>query len=131
MNYKNFFKACEKNLYFDTERGTLSVYDLFRLPEEELKQIYIELKQKAVVDDDPILAETSNGYKEDLLKFEIVKDIILYRQEKARKNELLAKKRQLEDMLNRIKMKQLEENPEAIMKELDKIRSELDEEEGT
>ena len=131
MNYKNFFKACENNLYFDTERGTLNVYDLFRLPEEELKQLYVQLKQKAIVDDDPILAETSNGYKEDLLKFEIVKDIILYRQEKARKNELLAKKRQLEDMLNRIKMKQLEENPEAIMKELDKIRSELDEEEGT
>ena len=130
MNYKNFFKACENNLYFDTERGTLSIYDLFRLPEEELKQLYVQLKQKAIVDDDPILAETSNGYKEDLLKFEIVKDIIVYRNQQAKKNELLAKKKQLENMLNEIRLKQLKENPEAIIEELEKIKSELDEEEG-
>jgi len=126
MNYKNFFKACEKNLYFESKKGVLHVYDLFNLPMSELKELYIKLKQKAVVDDDPILAETSNGYKEDLLKFEIVKDVIVYRQQQVKKAELLAKKRQLEDMLNEIKLKQLQENPDAILEELEKIKAALD-----
>jgi len=121
MNYKNFFKACERNLYFESKKGFLGVYDLFKLPMSELKELYIKLKQKAVVDDDPILAKTSNGYKEDLLKFEIVKDIIVYRQQQVKKAELLAKKKQLEDMLNEIKLKQLQENPDAILEELEKI----------
>jgi len=127
MDYKNFFKACEKNLFFETEKGVLSTYDLFRLSTDNLKKIYIKLKQKAIVDDDPILAETPNEYKNDLLRFEIVKDVILYRQEKAKRNELLAKKKQLEDMLNQIKFKQLQEDPTAIEKELDKIKKSLEE----
>ena len=126
MDYKNFFDACKINLYFDCEKGILSTYDLFKLPISDLKDIYITLKQKAVVDDDPILSiETSEDYKTDLLRFNIVKDVILYKQNQAKKNELLAKKRQLEKMLADIKLKHLEENPDAITEELEKINESL------
>jgi|GEM_PF-2620068 len=126
MDYKNFFDACKINLYFYCKKGILSTYDLFKLPIDDLKDIYVMLKQKAVVDDDPILSGiTSNDYKTDLLRFKIVKDILLYKQNQAKKNELLAKKKQLEKMLADIKLKRLQDDPDAITKELDEINESL------
>ena len=125
MDYKNFFDACKINLYFCCEKGILTTYDLFKLQINDLKDIYVTLKQKAVVDDDPILSITSDDYETDLLRFKIVKDIILYKQNQAKKNELLAKKKQLEKMLADIKLKRLQDDPDAIAKELDEINESL------
>ena len=118
MDYKNFFDACKINLYFYCKKGILTVYDLFKLPINDLKDIYVTLKQKAVVDDDPILSITSDDYKTDLLRFKIVKDIILYKQNQA-------KKKQLEKMLADIKLKCLQDDPDAIAKELNEINESL------
>ena len=126
MNYQNFFKACKKNLYFETERGDLTVYELFQLTTRNLKEIYVNLKQKAVVDDDPILAETSGTYSDDLLRFEIVKDIIIYRKDQAKRNELLEKKKQLKKMLSEIEMNRLKEDPKAISEQLEEIEKKLE-----
>jgi len=92
---------------------------------EELLNIYKELKQKVVIDDDPILAETGNKHEEDTLRFEIIKDIIIFRKQETKRNELLKKKQQLENMLNEIKIKKLQEDPEAIMKEIEEVNKQL------
>ena len=125
MNYKNFFDACKKNLYFETKKGTINIYDLFQLSISDLTAIYRDLKQKAVVDDDPILSETSPTYSDDLLRFEIVRDIILYKKDIAKRNELLAKKRQLEKMLEEARFKKLQEDPSELIKEIEKIKEQL------
>ena len=122
MNYKNFFEACNKNLYWETERGVLSIYDLFRLPVNDLKQLYITLKQSVIIDDDPLLGDTS---QEDLLRFEIVKDILIFRNEQAKKDELLKKKKQLEEMLMEVKLKRLTEGAEALRQEVAKLEAKL------
>jgi len=123
MNYKNFFEACNKNLYWETERGVLSLYDLFNLPVNDLKQLYITLKQSVIIDDDPLLGGDTS--QEDLLKFEIVKDILIFRNEQAKRNELLKKKKQLEEMLEEVKLKRLKEDPEALRQEIAKLEDEL------
>ena len=125
MEYKNFFEVCRRGIFFRTCKGTLNLYDLFELPMEELLNIYKELKQKVVIDDDPILAETGNKHEEDTLRFEVIKDIIIYRKQEAKRNELLKKKQQLENMLNEIKIKKLQEDPEAIMKEIEEVNKQL------
>ena len=127
INYRNFFEACKKGIYFDTDRGSLNVYDLFKLPTDELIKMYKELKQKVVIDDDPILTDVSQD-KTALLKYEIVRDILLDRKEEAKKNELMQKKRELENMLAQIRLKQLQENPDEIMKQLEEINAQLNEE---
>jgi len=125
MEYKNFFEVCKRRIFFRTSKGTLNLYDLFELPMEELLNIYKELKQKVVIDDDPILAETGNKHEEDTLRFEIIKDIIIFRKQETKRNELLKKKQQLENMLNEIKIKKLQEDPEAIMKEIEEVNKQL------
>ena len=126
INYKVFFDALSKGIHFWTERGEISLYDLFRLPMDELINIYKELKQKAIVDNDPILGQIGAD-KDERLRFEVVKSVIVYRQEQAKKNELKKKKEQLKKMLDEIRMKQLEQNPEKIIEELEKINQELEE----
>jgi len=125
MEYKNFFEVCRRGIFFRTSKGTLNLYDLFELPVEELLNIYKKLKQKVVIDDDPILTEIGNKHEKDMLKFEVIKDIIMYRKQEAKRNELLKKKQQLENMLHDIKMKKLQEDPEAIMKEIEEVNKQL------
>ena len=125
MEYKNFFEVCKQGIFFRTNKGILNLYDLFKLPMEELLNIYKDLKQKVIIDDDPILAETGNKHKKDTLRFEVIKDIIIYRKQEAKRNELLKKKQQLENMLSEIKMKKLQEDPEAIVKEIEEVNKQL------
>lgn len=125
MEYKNFFEVCRRGVFFETSKGMLNLYDLFKLPMEELVSMYKNLKQKVVIDDDPILTETKNKNEEDRLRFEVIKDIIIYQKEEARKNQLLKKKQQLENMLAEIRMKKLQENPEELIKELEAINQQL------
>ena len=125
MEYKNFFEVCKRGIFFRTNKGILNLYDLFKLPMEELLNIYKDLKQKVIIDDDPILAETGNKHKKDTLRFEVIKNIIIYRKQEAKRNELLKKKQQLENMLSEIKMKKLQEDPEAIVKEIEEVNKQL------
>lgn len=124
MEYKNFFEVCKQGIFFRTNKGILNLYDLFKLPMEELLNIYKDLKQKVIIDDDPILT-TGNIHKKDTLRFEVIKDIVLYRKQETKKNELLKKRQQLENMLNEVKIKKLQEDPEAIVKEIEEVNKQL------
>lgn len=128
MNYRNFFEAARRKLYWESPRGTLNLYDLFDLPLDDLKNIYVELKKEIYEEEDPILAEITNSVDETKrLKYQIVKDLIIWKKEQKKRRELEEKKRQLEQKLLELKMKELESNPEKLEEELRKIEQQLQE----
>ena len=95
-----------------------------------MKKIYAKLKGEIIAEDDPILVDViieDENTRKKKLQFEIVRDIILWKLERAKKNELLEKKKQLEKMLAEVKLRKLQENPEELMKELEEINQQLNE----
>ena len=129
MSGNVFFEGLKRKVFFETEKGELSLYDIFDLSMDELINIYKELKTKVFQDDDEIIGMvvSKDGDNIDKLKYDIIKEVVLYKKEIARKNELIQKKKQLENMLAEIKIKQLSSNPELLEEEIKKINEQLKE----
>lgn len=126
MRYRNFFEAARKKLYWESAKGVLSLYDLFDLSLNDLKEIYVELKKEIYEEEDPILSEISTSVDESKkLKYQIVKDLILWKKEERKRKELEEKKKQLEQKLAELKMKELENDPKKLEEELKKIEEQL------
>ena len=123
MNYKVFFDALRKQLFFESKKGNISLYELFTLPESDLKELYKTLKRKVETEDDPLLNELSSttNNSDDQLRFETVKAVLKYRIEERKKTELLKKKEQLEHRLREIEIEKLMNDPEKIKEELNKL----------
>lgn len=95
-------KAAQQRLRFDTDKGKLTVEDLFHLSLQQLNEVGKELRKVVKEsEEESLIGETSNQASVAKLKFDIVVDIINTKKEeraaaataatnKALKQELLA-----------------------------------------
>lgn len=134
-----FKKASKKKLRFSTNRGVLSVENLWDLPKEEIRQLVIKAREAAKkssgeVNDSELSfldATAKTKATDDELRFEILKDIYLTKksaEEKAQKKaEVKANNKKLLELIAR---KQDEALEKKSIKELEKmLESEEDEDE--
>lgn len=124
-----FKKAVIEGLYFETNRGVLSVCEVAQLPTDELRNLYRELKEAVAVEDDPLLKDEENEQADSLsknrLRFDVVRELLVYRKEEARRTKLLQQKKELEQMLKEIQMKKLQEDPDALMAKIKELEEQL------
>ena len=124
-----FKKAVIEGLYFETDRGVLSVCEVAQLPIDELRNLYRELKEVVAVEDDPLLKDESNEQETTLsknrLRFEVVRELLVYRKEEAKRTKLLQQKKELEQMLKEIQLRKLQEDPEALMAKIKELEEQL------
>ena len=134
-----FKKASKKKLRFSTNRGVLSVEQLWDLSKDEIRQLVIKAREAAkkssgeVNDSELSLLDAPAKIKatDDELRFEILKDIYLTKksaEEKAQKKaEVKANNKKLLELIAR---KQDEALEKKSIKELEKmLESEEDEDE--
>jgi len=134
-----FKKASKKKLRFNTNRGVLSVENLWDLPKEEIRQLVIKAREAAkkssgeVNDSELSFLDSPAKVKatDDELRFEILKDIYLTKksaEEKAQKKaEAKANNKKLLEIIAR---KQDEALEKKSIKDLEKmLESEDDEDE--
>ena len=132
-----FKKASKKKLRFNTNRGVLSVENLWDLPKEEIRQLVIKAREAAkkssgeVTDSELSFLDAPAKTKatDDELRFEILKDIYLTKksaEEKAQKKaEAKANNKKLLEIIAR---KQDEALEKKSIKDLEKmLESEEDE----
>ncbi len=134
-----FKKASKKKLRFNTNRGVLSVENLWDLPKDEIRQLVIKAREAAkkssgeVNDSELSFLDSPAKVKatDDELRFEILKDIYLTKksaEEKAQKKaEAKANNKKLLEIIAR---KQDEALEKKSIKDLEKmLESEDDEDE--
>jgi hypothetical protein len=89
-----FEQATKQGLYFKATKGNLSVYDLWKLPEGVLQEIYNELLEQAEKQGRKRLFGKQSSIAKDLkLKIAIVEHIADARLADAEKRELAAENR--------------------------------------
>lgn len=132
-----FKKASKKKLRFNTNRGVLSVEQLWDLSKEEIRHLVIVArniakKSSGEVNDSELSfldAPTKTKATDDELRFEILKDIYLTKksaEEKAQKKaEVKASNKKLLELIAR---KQDEALEKKSIKELEKMLESEDEE---
>lgn len=131
-------KASKKKLRFSTNRGSLSVEQLWDLPKEEIRQLVIKAREAAKkssgeVSDTELSfldAPAKTKATDDELRFEILKDIYLTKksaEEKAQKKAEI--KRNNQKLLELIARKQDEALEKKSIKELEKMLESEDEDE--
>lgn len=125
-----FKKASKKKLRFSTNRGVLSVEQLWDLSKDEIRQLVIKAREAAKkssgeVNDSELSfldAPSKTKATDDELRFEILKDIYLtkkYAEEKAQKKaEVKANNKKLLELIAR---KQDEALEKKSIKELEKM----------
>ena len=133
-----FKKASKKKLRFSTNRGVLSVEQLWDLSKDEIRQLVIkareaEKKSSGEVNDSELSfldAPAKTKETDDELRFEILKDIYLTKksaEEKAQKKaEVKASNKKLIELIAR---KQDEALEKKSIKELEKMLESEDEDE--
>jgi len=124
-----FKKAVIEGLYFETDRGVLSVCEVAQLPTKELRKLYRGLKEAVAVEDDPLLKDEESNQTTSLskirLQFDVVRELLVYRKEEAKRTKLLQQKKELEQMLKEIQLRKLQEDPEALMAKIKKLEEQL------
>lgn len=134
---KIFKKASKKKLRFSTNRGVLSVEQLWDLSKDEIRQLVIKAREAAKkssgeVNDSELSfldAPAKTKATDDELRFEILKDIYLTKksaEEKAQKKAEI--KRNNQKLLELIARKQDEALEKKSIKELEKMLESEDEE---
>lgn len=134
---KIFKKASKKKLRFSTNRGVLSVEQLWDLSKDEIRQLVIKAREAAKkssgeVNDSELSfldAPAKTKATDDELRFEILKDIYLTKksaEEKAQKKAEI--KRNNQKLLELIARKQDEALEKKSIKELEKMLESDDEE---
>ena len=130
-------KASKKKLRFNTNRGVLSVENLWDLPKDEIRQLVIKAREAAkkssgeVNDSELSFLDSPAKVKatDDELRFEILKDIYLTKksaEEKAQKKaEVKANNKKLLEIIAR---KQDEALEKKSIKELEKMLESEDDE---
>lgn len=125
-----FKKASKKKLRFSTNRGVLSVEQLWDLSKDEIRQLVIKAREAAkkssgeVTDSELSFLDSPSKIKatDDELRFEILKDIYLTKksaEEKAQKKaEVKASNKKLLELIAR---KQDEALEKKSIKELEKM----------
>lgn len=133
-----FKKASKKKLRFSTNRGVLSVEQLWDLSKDEIRQLVIKAREAAKkssgeVNDSELSfldAPAKTKANDDELRFEILKDIYLTKksaEEKAQKKaEVKASNKKLLELIAR---KQDEALEKKSIKELEKMLESEDEDE--
>jgi len=133
-----FKKASKKKLRFSTNRGVLSVEQLWDLSKDEIRQLVIKAREAAKkcsgeVNDSELSfldAPAKTKATDDELRFEILKDIYLTKksaEEKAQKKaEVKASNKKLLELIAR---KQDEALEKKSIKELEKMLESEDEDE--
>lgn len=132
-----FKKASKKKLRFSTNRGVLSVEQLWDLSKDEIRQLVIKAREAAKkssgeVNDSELSfldAPAKTKATDDELRFEILKDIYLTKksaEEKAQKKAEI--KRNNQKLLELIARKQDEALEKKSIKELEKMLESEDEE---
>ena len=133
-----FKKASKKKLRFSTNRGVLSVEQLWDLSKDEIRQLVIKAREAAKkssgeVNDSELSfldAPAKTKATDDELRFEILKDIYLTKksaEEKAQKKAEI--KRNNQKLLELIARKQDEALEKKSIKELEKMLESEDEDE--
>ena len=123
-------KASKKKLRFSTNRGVLSVEQLWDLPKEEIRELVIKAREVAqkssgeIKDTELSFLDSPAKTKatDDDLRFEILKDIYLTKksaEEKAQKKAEV--KRNNQKLLDLIARKQDEALEKKSIKELEKM----------
>jgi len=132
-----FKKASKKKLRFSTNRGSLSVEQLWDLPKEEIRQLVIKAREAAKkssgeVNDSELSfldAPAKTKATDDDLRFEILKDIYLTKKSAEEKAQKKAEaKRNNQKLLDIIARKQDEALEKKSIKELEKMLESEDEE---
>lgn len=135
---ETFKKASKKKLRFSTNRGVLSVEQLWDLSKDEIRQLVIKAREAAKkssgeVNDSELSfldAPAKTKATDDELRFEILKDIYLTKksaEEKAQKKaEVKASNKKLLELIAR---KQDEALEKKSIKELEKMLESEDEDE--
>lgn len=130
-------KASKKKLRFSTNRGSLSVEQLWDLPKEEIRQLVIKAREAAKkssgeVSDTELSfldAPAKTKATDDELRFEILKDIYLTKKSAEEKAQKKAEaKRNNQKLLDIIARKQDEALEKKSIKELEKMLESEDEE---
>lgn len=131
-------KASKKKLRFSTNRGSLSVEQLWDLPKEEIRQLVIKAREAAKkssgeVSDTELSfldAPAKTKATDDELRFEILKDIYLTKKSAEEKAQKKAEaKRNNQKLLDIIARKQDEALENKSIKELEKMLEPEDEDE--
>lgn len=131
-------KASKKKLRFSTNRGSLSVEQLWDLPKEEIRQLVIKAREAAKkssgeVSDTELSfldAPAKTKATDDELRFEILKDIYLTKKSAEEKAQKKAEaKRNNQKLLDIIARKQDEALEKKSIKELEKMLEPEDEDE--
>lgn len=129
-------KASKKKLRFSTNRGSLSVEQLWDLPKEEIRQLVIKAREAAKkssgeVNDTELSfldAPAKTKATDDELRFEILKDIYLTKKSAEEKAQKKAEtKRNNQKLLDLIARKQDEALEKKSIKELEKMLESEDE----
>lgn len=130
-------KASKKKLRFSTNRGSLSVEQLWDLPKEEIRQLVIKARDAAKksfgeVSDTELSfldAPAKTKATDDELRFEILKDIYLTKKSAEEKAQKKAEaKRNNQKLLDIIARKQDEALEKKSINELEKMLESEDEE---
>ena len=130
-------KASKKKLRFSTNRGSLSVEQLWDLPKEEIRQLVIKAREDAKkssgeVSDTELSfldAPAKTKATDDELRFEILKDIYLTKKSAEEKAQKKAEaKRNNQKLLDIIARKQDEDLEKKSIKELEKMLESEDKE---
>lgn len=130
-------KASKKKLRFSTNRGSLSVEQLWDLPKEEIRQLVIKAREAAKkssgeVSDTELSfldAPAKTKATDDELRFEILKDIYLTKKSAEEKAQRKAEiKRNNQKLLDLIARKEDEALEKKSIKELEKMLESEDEE---
>lgn len=133
-------KASKKKLRFSTNRGSLSVEQLWDLPKEEIRQLVIKAREAAKkssgeVSDTELSfldAPAKTKATDDELRFEILKDIYLTKksaEEKAQKRaEVKENNKKILDLIARKQDEALEKKSIAQLEKLLESEEEDDEE---
>ena len=129
-------KASKKKLRFSTNRGSLSVEQLWDLPKEEIRQLVIKAREAAKkssgeVNDTELSfldAPAKTKATDDELRFEILKDIYLTKKSAEEKAQKKAEtKRNNQKLLDLSARKQDEALEKKSIKELEKMLESEDE----
>jgi hypothetical protein len=120
-----FMQAAKKKLRFNSQRGILSVEDLWDIHLEELNALVIELKEAASKADAPSYLEDlteKNGEVETKLRFQVAEAVIIARVEEVQAREKASESKLKRDKLLAIiaskEAQKLEENDIESLKEM-------------
>lgn len=129
MENKNLFAiATAKKFRFESNRGVLSVEDLWDVPMTELDVIYRRLnKQLRDVQEESLLENTRRGITDLEMKVELVKSIFAAQQEQSEDAKNRAERRaKKQHLMNLLAEKQGEELKGLDAKRLQKMIAELE-----